>query len=142
MGFLLIVFGAMAVSTEGQANLGSAGLAGIYMAYLGVTIPLLRQRLQGWPRNLPTVSNGLFTLGGLGVITNVNAVGYGASMVINLAWPRDYFYGTEWYQQCGPMILAPLAVIVGLILYFGYQQHRTEILPEHRAEAAVAPETP
>ena len=239
MGFLLIVFGAMAVSDAGQANLGSTGLAGItvdvlgptwgkvfladvavaifvcclaihamsvrilfamgrdnnlpfasslahvsgnrrvpvtpaivtgligflilamniqnpkafviiismgiiyiYMAYLGVTIPLLQRRLQGWPRDLPSANDGLFTLGNFAVVTNVIAVVYGASMVINLAWPRDYFYGTAWYQQYGPMIFAPLAVVIGLILYYGYQRHRTEILPEHRAEtAAAAPET-
>ena len=37
MGFLLIVFGAMAVSTAGEANLGSTGLSGITTDVLGST---------------------------------------------------------------------------------------------------------
>ena len=28
----------------------------------------------------------------------------------------------------------------GLILYYGYQQHRMEILPEHRADALAPPD--
>ena len=31
-------------------------------------------------------------------------------------------------------------MISGFILYFGYQQHRMEILPEHRADARSPPD--
>src|SRR5690242_6017380 len=79
------------------------GIIFMYLAYLGVTIPLLQRRLSGWPRGLPTADRGLFSLGGAAVLTNALAVIYGVSMAINLAWPRDEFYGTKWYQQYGPI---------------------------------------
>ena len=109
------------------------GIVFMYLAYLGVTIPLLRHRLSGWPRSLPDVRDKLFSLGGLGVITNVLAILYGASMAINLAWPRAEFYGSKWYQQYGPILGIAFVVISGLLLYFGYQRHRMEVLGEHRA---------
>ena len=67
------------------------------------------------------------------MVTNGIAILYGAAMVINLAWPRDYFYGTKWYQQYGPITGVALVLIVGLVLYYGYQKDKMEVLPEHRA---------
>ena len=64
---------------------------------------------EGWPNNLPTANQGLFKLGGWALVTNGIAILYGAAMVINLAWPRDYFYGTKWYQQYGPILGVVLA---------------------------------
>ena len=116
------------------------GIIFMYLAYLGVTIPLLRQRLAGWPGNLPDAKRGLFSLGGFAVLTNAIAVFYGAAMSVNLAWPRDEFYGTKWYQQYGPILGVVVVVSAGLILYYGYQRHRMEILPEHRADATTPPE--
>ena len=78
---------------------------------------------------------GLFSLGRMAVITNVIAVFYGAAMAVNLAWPREEFYGTKWYQHYGPITGVVVVMVSGLILYYGYQQHRMEILPEHRADA-------
>jgi urea carboxylase system permease len=109
------------------------GIIFMYLAYLGVTVPLLQQRLNGWPGNLPDARDGLFGLGRFAVVTNVLAIAYGIAMSVNLAWPRDYFYGTKTYQQYGPIMGVAAVVIVGLILYFGYQQNRTEVLAEHRA---------
>ena len=34
------------------------GIIFMYLAYLGVTIPLLQRRLNGWPGNLPTAARG------------------------------------------------------------------------------------
>ena len=116
------------------------GIIFMYLAYLGVTIPLFQRRLAGWPGNLPTARPGLFSLGGFALLTNGIAVFYGIAMSINLAWPRDEFYGTKWYQQYGPILGVVIVVLSGLILYFGYQQHRMEILPEHRADAGTPPE--
>ena len=116
------------------------GIIFMYLAYLGVTIPLLRRRLGGWPKSLPTANQGLFSLGRAAVITNVIAVFYGISMAVNLAWPREEFYGVKWYQHYGPIIGVTVVVGSGLVLYYGYQRHRMEILPEHRAEALAAPE--
>ncbi len=64
------------------------------------------------------------------------AIFYGASMAINLAWPRDYFYGTKWYQQYGPITGIAAVVIAGLALYYGRQQHHGTVLAEHRADIA------
>ncbi len=44
----------------------SLGIILMYLAYLGVTIPLLRKRLAGWPGNLPDAKDGLFSLGTVG----------------------------------------------------------------------------
>ncbi len=115
------------------------GIIFMYLAYLGVTIPLLQQRLKGWPGNLNDGQN-LFKLGRWGVITNVIAVAYGAAMAINLAWPRDYYYGTKWYQQYGPIIGISAVVIAGLALYYGRQQYHGTVLAEHRADLTVAAE--
>jgi amino acid transporter len=116
------------------------GIIFMYLAYLGVTIPLLQQRLNGWPGNLRSGNAGLFGLGRFAVITNVLAVAYGIAMSVNLAWPRDYFYGTKWYQQYGPITGIAAVVIVGLVLYYGRQQHHGTVLAEHRADVPVAAE--
>ncbi len=115
------------------------GIIFMYIAYLGVTIPLLRQRLNGWPGKLNDGEN-LFKLGSWGVVTNVLAIFYGAAMVVNLAWPRDYFYGTKWYQQYGPIVGVATVMIAGLALYYGRQQHHGTVLAEHRADMTVAAE--
>ncbi len=109
------------------------GIIWMYLAYLGVTIPLLGQRRKGWPAGAPGKGGG-FTLGSWGMITNVVAIAYGVAMAVNLGWPRDYYYGTKWYQQYGPIFFTAVMVIAGVILYFGYQRTRMEVLPEHRAQ--------
>jgi hypothetical protein len=58
-------------------------------------------------------------------------------MAVNLSWPRDYYYGPKFYQQYGPILGVAAVVIVGLVLYYGYQQTRMEVLPEHRADQNV-----
>jgi amino acid transporter len=110
------------------------GIIFMYLAYLGVTIPLLQQRMNGWPGNLRSAGDGLFSLGRWAVLTNVLAIIYGASMAVNLAWPRDYFYGTKWYQQYGPITAIIVVVVAGLALYYGRQQYHGTVLSEHRAD--------
>jgi amino acid transporter len=113
----------------------SCGIVFMYLAYLGVTIPLWqRRRADNWPANLPTANRQLFKLGPWALLTNGIAVLYGAAMTVNLAWPRTEFYGTKWYQQYGVITAIVLVVGAGLLLYYGYQKARTEVLPEHRAE--------
>jgi len=112
----------------------------MYLAYLGVTIPLFRKRLDGWPGNLPDANRGLFSLGGFAILTNGIAVFYGIAMSVNLAWPRDEFYGTKWYQQYGPILGVVVVVGAGLALYFGRQQHHGNVLAEHRADMTVPAE--
>jgi urea carboxylase system permease len=116
------------------------GIIFMYLAYLGVTIPLLQRRMSGWPGNLKSANLGLFSLGKWAVLTNVLAIIYGASMAINLAWPRDYFYGTKWYQQYGPITGVAAVVIVGLVLYYTRQQYHGTVLSEHRADVPATAE--
>jgi amino acid transporter len=117
------------------------GIIFMYLAYLGVTIPLLQQRLNGWPGNLPSANDGLFSLGRFAVITNVLAIAYGIAMSVNLAWPRPEFYGNlHWYQRFGPITGIAVVVVSGLALYFGRQQHHGGVLAEHRADVTVAAE--
>jgi urea carboxylase system permease len=110
------------------------GIILFYMAYLGVTLPLLQQRMGGWPKNLPDAKEKLFSLGGFAVVTNVIAVVWGVSMVVNLLWPRPLFYGPKWYQEYGPLILIPTIVVIGLVYYYGWQRHKSGVLAEHMAE--------
>ncbi len=75
------------------ATLSSVCIILIYLAYLMVTVPLLVQRLKGWPRTavgpeFNAEGKKLFSLGIWGVPVNIAAVVYGALMVINLSWPR------------------------------------------------------
>lgn len=75
------------------ATLSSVCIILIYLAYLMVTVPLLVQRLKGWPRTavgpkFDAEGKKLFSLGIWGVPVNIAAVVYGALMVINLSWPR------------------------------------------------------
>ena len=109
------------------------GIVFMYVAYLGVTIPLFQRRREGWPGNLPTGRMGLFSLGRFALLTNAIAIFYGLAMSINLVWPRDYFYGTLWYQHYGVILGLVIAMGAGLLVYYGYQKDKMEVLPEHRA---------
>ncbi len=61
---------------------------------------------------------------------------------VGRTWPGrgDYFYGTKWYQQYGPIIGVAAVVVAGLALYYGRQQHHGTVLAEHRADLTVAAE--
>jgi urea carboxylase system permease len=114
----------------------SLGIIFMYLAYLGVTIPLLRKRLAGWPKNAPDANDGLFTLGNLAVPLNVIAIAYGALMALNLEWPRTALYLNDTYKW-GPIVATVAVVGIGLVYYYAVQQHRGGVLEEHRAEASA-----
>ena len=114
----------------------SLGIILMYLAYLGVTIPLLKKRLAGWPGNLADAKDGLFSLGGWAVITNVLAILYGAGMTLNLEWPRIALYVDNTYKW-GPIVATIFLVGFGLIYYYAIQQHKSGVLEEHRAEAVA-----
>jgi urea carboxylase system permease len=114
----------------------SLGIILMYVSYLGVTIPLLRKRLAGWPGNLPDAQEGLFALGRWGVPVNVFAILYGASMILNLEWPRTALYVDDTYKW-GPIVATTGLVGFGLIYYYTVQQHKSGVLEEHRAEATA-----
>ncbi|HXI67693.1 MAG TPA: amino acid permease, partial [Steroidobacteraceae bacterium] len=83
----------------------------IYLAYLMVTGPLLRKRLDGqWPP-ADLAAGGYFTMGRWGMSVNIVAVLWGAGMALNLAWPREAVYGAPWYNTWGAFVY--IAVILG-----------------------------
>ena len=115
-----------------------------YIAYLGVTVPMLVRRLRGdWPK---PDHGPFFTLGRWGLPVNIAAVTYGALVAINIAWPRNSVYnalGTpHWYWQWSPVLFIGIVIIVGTIYYFAVQAKKgPEVLAEHRAEIPM-PSTP
>ena len=64
---------------------------------------------------------------------------YGLAMTINLMWPREEFYGVEWYQKWGPVSIVAVLLAAGLIWWYAVQQHKGEILEEHRAPVPEDP---
>jgi urea carboxylase system permease len=107
----------------------------IYIAYLLVTVPMLRKRLRGeWPPK-DAAEKGYFTLGKLGLPVNVIAVGWGFFMATNLIWPRkDVYNATEpfhWYLQYGAILFIGVVFFGGLAYYRLVQRHKTGVLASH-----------
>ena len=101
--------------------LSSLCIAMLYLAYLGVTVPLLVTRLRGGlPNGTDEFGKPLFSLGRAGVIVNVVAIVYQVAMVINLAWPRTEIYdpegGTWWLQWSAPLFIL-LVLVVGAVVH-------------------------
>ena len=108
----------------------------MYLAYLGVTLPLLRMRLDGWPGNLPDARDGCSRSARGASSVNLLAIVYGGGMTINLLWPRIEFYVDDTYRW-GPIGGTVVLVGFGLIYYYAVQQHKGGVLEEHRAEATA-----
>jgi urea carboxylase system permease len=103
----------------------------IYLAYLLVTVPMLRRRLRGeWPE--PGAGGGHFSLGRLGLPVNVLAVLWGAAMALNLAWPRADVYGPGVLSWIAFLFIGAV-VAVGLVWYLLRGRHQFGCLPEHMA---------
>jgi urea carboxylase system permease len=113
-----------------------------YIAYLGVTAPMLIRRLRGdWPK---PDHGPYFSLGRWGLPVNIAAVAYGTLVAINIAWPRNSVYnalGTpHWYWQWSPVLFIGGIVIIGSIYYFAVQAKKPpEVLAEHRADIPMPP---
>ena len=111
--------------------LTSIGVIMIYLAYLMVTGPMLKKRLQGqWPpADLGT--GGYFTMGRWGMLVNIVAVLWGAGMAINLAWPREALYGTPWYNTWGAYVYIAVILGAGLLWYAIKGRHHIGTLASH-----------
>ncbi len=113
-----------------------------YLAYLGVTVPMLVRRLKGtWPK---PDHGPYFSLGRWGLLVNILAVAYGALAVINIGWPRDSIYNVvghpHWYWKWAAPLFVGIIAIVGTIYYFTVQVRKgDEVLAEHRADIPAAP---
>ncbi len=103
----------------------------IYLAYLMVTGPLLKKRLQGrWP---PTdlATGDYFTMGRWGLLVNIVAVLWGAGMALNLAWPRESVYGSPWYNTWGAFVYIAIILGTGLSWYAAKGRHHIGTLASH-----------
>jgi urea carboxylase system permease len=112
----LLAVGLLVLNVRNEAvflALTSVCIMLLYVAYLMVTIPLLRRRLRGgWARG-----DGLFSLGRFGLVVNVAAIVWGGVMAVNLAWPRAEVFGTEWYLRFFPELMLAGALLVGALAY-------------------------
>jgi amino acid transporter len=117
----------------------SIGIIMIYIAYLLVTGPMLKARLQGrWrPEDTP---EGYFTLGKWGLPINIGAVIWGVGMAVNLAWPRASIYNAtepfHWYLKWGAVLFIGIVMGGGFAYYWFVQRHKTGTLAGHAYEAA------
>ncbi|HEV2230320.1 MAG TPA: amino acid permease [Steroidobacteraceae bacterium] len=110
----------------------------IYLAYLMVTGPMLKKRLEGhWPP-ADLAAGGYFTMGQWGLLVNIVAVLWGAGMALNLAWPREAVYGTPWYNTWGAFVYIAVILGAGLGWYAVKGCHHIGTLASH---AAPAPDT-
>jgi urea carboxylase system permease len=111
----------------------SVAIIMIYIAYLLVTIPMLKRRLRGeWPDEAGR-AGGYFSLGRFGIVVNVLAVLWGIVMSINLAWPREAVYGAGWLAWSAFIFIGIIAA-AGLLWYLVRGRHQVGTLPEHMAQ--------
>ncbi|CAN5570904.1 amino acid permease [soil metagenome] len=114
--------------------LTSIAIIMIYLAYLMVTGPMLKKRLQGqWPPK-DLKEGGYFTMGRWGLPVNIVAVVWGAAMALNLAWPRAAVYGDPWYNTWGAFVYIGVIFGAGLLWYFVKGRHHIGTLASHQVE--------
>ena len=115
--------------------LTSIAIIMIYLAYLMVTGPMLKKRLQGeWPPK-DLAEGGYFTMGRWGLAVNIFAVVWGATMALNLAWPRAAVYGEGWYYEWGAFIYIGIILGSGLLWYGLHGRNHIGTLKSHAAES-------
>jgi len=116
--------------------LTSIAIIMIYLAYLMVTGPLLKKRLQGqWPP-ADLKEGGYFTMGRWGLPVNIFAVLWGVGMALNLAWPRAAVYGAPWYNTWGAFVYIGVILGLGLLWYLVKGRKHIGTLASHAADAA------
>jgi amino acid transporter len=126
-------------------TLTSVAIIMFYIAYLGVTLPMLLKRFRGeWPR---PEHGPYFSMGRFGLPVNLFAVVYGAVVAINIAWPRRDVYNAigkhHWYLQWGAVLFIGIVALVGAVYYLTVYRHKpVEVLAEHRAMVPAGPGAP
>jgi urea carboxylase system permease len=116
---------ALAINWNQQAvftALASTAVSMLYLAYLGVTVPLLvkRTRRGGLERGVAEDGKPLFTLGRFGTPITVVAVLYQVAMVVNLLWPRAAVYdltGHSWWLQWSALLFLALILLIGAAVH-------------------------
>jgi urea carboxylase system permease len=144
---LVVNLGQSAVFTA----LSSLCIAMLYIAYLGVTGPLLldrfRQARAKTAGNTGTDETGtdetgkpLFSLGRWGIPVNLVAVVYQVIAIVNLAWPRKAVYdltGHTWWLQWSAILFIAITVIVGALVHTALRKNTAAIPAVAEAEAAL-----
>ncbi len=125
---LLVNIGQAAIFTA----LSSLCIAMLYLAYLGVTLPLLGARIKH--RNTDRFPSGVdedgkpqFSLGRWGIAVNTVAVLYQVGMVVNLMWPRPEIYdltGETWWLQWSALLFIGASLAVGAVYFVFRRLHR------------------
>lgn len=145
---LVVNLGQSAVFTA----LSSLCIAMLYLAYLGVTGPLLLTRIKA-AKGTPSAAAGggtdehgkpLFSLGRWAVPVNALAVLYQVVAVVNLAWPRASVYdltGHTWWLRWSAVLFIGVTVIVGCLVHLRLRAGATALRaavpsPVPAAEAA------
>jgi amino acid transporter len=121
---LVVNLGQSAIFTA----LASLCIAMLYIAYLGVTGPLLLTRIKA-ARGTPSAATAdgideqgrpLFSLGRWAIGVNAVAVLYQVAAVVNLAWPRASVYdltGHTWWLQWSAVLFIALTAVIGYLVH-------------------------
>ncbi len=117
------------------STIASVGIVLYYISYLFVVTPMLMARLRRqWP---PDRRTPYFSLGRWGFAVNLGAVVGTLALIIDVAWPRAFVYGTDhWYLQWGSVTVTALLLLVGLPYYAIVIRHRDDS-PRLEHSAAV-----
>lgn len=121
---LVVNIGQSAIFTA----LSSLCIAMLYLAYLGVTLPMLVTRFRRtWPRGVDEQGKPLFSLGAWGLPLNALAVVYQIGMAVNLLWPRPEIYdltGETWWLRWSALLVVALSLATGAgYLLFKHRLH-------------------
>lgn len=80
------------------------------LAYLLTTGPLLARRLRRpWAKGP--------VLGRWRSAVNAAAVVWGVVLIVNIGWPRERLYGSEWYQLYSAPLFTAALVLAGVVVY-------------------------
>lgn len=132
---LVVNIGQSAVFTA----LSSLCIAMLYLAYLGVTGPLLvdrfrhaRARTAATSAEDSTDETGrpLFNLGRWGIPVNLIAVLYQVVAIINLSWPRKSVYdltGHTWWLQWSAVLFIALTLVAGALVHLRLRKNAAGI---------------
>lgn len=111
--------------------LSSLCIAMLYLAYLGVTLPLLVARIrhrdtERLPDGVDETGRPLFSLGRWGTLVNTLAVLFQVGMAVNLLWPRAEIYDlTEgtWWLQWSALLFIGLSLAIGAGYFIARRLH-------------------
>jgi urea carboxylase system permease len=121
---LVVNLGQSAVFTA----LASLCIAMLYIAYLGVTGPLLLTRIRA-ARGRPSAATAdgtdeygkpLFSLGKWAIPLTAVAVLYQVAAIVNLAWPRASVYdltGHTWWLRWSAVLFIAITVVIGYLVH-------------------------